>query len=115
MSESETTLNIPQLTILLVISFLAIRWIMAPRPDAPPATPAERDGRNRTRDAQAIAHTHTILQMFPHAQPRDVLWDLRRNGNNVQATTERLLSGRGLDTVWLPLQTSRPWPLMTDD
>ena len=29
------------------------------------------------------------------------MWDLQRNGGNVAATTERILSGRGLETVRL--------------
>lgn len=27
------------------------------------------------------------------------MWDLQRNGGNVPATTERILSGRGLESV----------------
>jgi len=27
------------------------------------------------------------------------MWDLQRNGGNLAATTERMLSGRGLETV----------------
>jgi coupling of ubiquitin conjugation to ER degradation protein 1 len=37
--------------------------------------------------------------MFPQLSSRDIAWDLQRNGGNVEATTERVLSGRGLDTV----------------
>jgi coupling of ubiquitin conjugation to ER degradation protein 1 len=37
--------------------------------------------------------------MFPQVPARDIVWDLQRNGNNVQLTTERILSGRGLETV----------------
>jgi len=33
------------------------------------------------------------------------MWDLQRNGGNVVATTERILSGRGLET---PPQTFQP-------
>jgi hypothetical protein len=29
------------------------------------------------------------------------MWDLQRNGGNVVATTERILSGRGLEVVSL--------------
>ena len=29
------------------------------------------------------------------------MWDLQRNGGSVAATTERVLSGRGLDVVGL--------------
>ena len=39
-----------------------------------------------------------IQQMFPQADRRSILWDLQRNGGNIQTTTERILSGR-LDTV----------------
>jgi coupling of ubiquitin conjugation to ER degradation protein 1 len=37
--------------------------------------------------------------MFPQLSTRDIMWDLQRNGGNVAATTERILTGRGLDTV----------------
>jgi hypothetical protein len=30
------------------------------------------------------------------------MWDLQRNGGNVQMTTERILGGRGLETVSFP-------------
>lgn len=35
--------------------------------------------------------------MFPQADRRAIAWDLSRNGQNVNATTERILSGRSLD------------------
>ncbi|KAL9598062.1 MAG: hypothetical protein Q9219_004756 [cf. Caloplaca sp. 3 TL-2023] len=34
--------------------------------------------------------------MFPQLSRRDIQWDLQLNGGSVQATTERVLSGRGL-------------------
>jgi len=41
------------------------------------------------------------------------VWDLQRNGNNVQLTTERILGGRGLETVRFPLRSSLfPLPLL---
>jgi coupling of ubiquitin conjugation to ER degradation protein 1 len=36
--------------------------------------------------------------MFPQLSTRDIMWDLQRNGGNVAATTERILTGRGLET-----------------
>ncbi|KAI5285716.1 hypothetical protein KEM55_000540 [Ascosphaera atra] len=36
--------------------------------------------------------------MFPQANRREVMWDLARNGGNVAATTERILTGGRLDT-----------------
>ncbi|RVX68660.1 hypothetical protein B0A52_07087 [Exophiala mesophila] len=35
--------------------------------------------------------------MFPQLSRRDIMWDLHRNRGSVQATTERVLTGRGLD------------------
>ncbi|GMF70809.1 unnamed protein product [Aspergillus oryzae] len=45
--------------------------------------------------------------MFPQLSTRDIMWDLQRNGGNVAATTERILTGRGLETVAIP-QASAP-------
>lgn len=41
--------------------------------------------------------------MFPQVSRRSIMWDLQRNGGNVVATTERILSGRGLEVVSLGL------------
>jgi hypothetical protein len=37
--------------------------------------------------------------MFPQVSRRSIMWDLQRNGGNVVSTTERILSGRGLEVV----------------
>lgn len=42
-----------------------------------------------------------LQQMFPQLNRRDIQWDLQRNGGSVQATTERVLGGRGLERVSL--------------
>lgn len=36
--------------------------------------------------------------MFPQLDRRSIAWDLAHNGGNVAGTSERILSGRGLDT-----------------
>jgi coupling of ubiquitin conjugation to ER degradation protein 1 len=41
--------------------------------------------------------------MFPQFDRRQIAWDLERNRGNMAATTERVLSGRGLETVSLLL------------
>jgi len=46
-----------------------------------------------------------IQQMFPQVGRRLIMWDLQRNGGNIAATTERILSGRGLE---VPPQTFQP-------
>lgn len=45
------------------------------------------------------ADIERIQQMFPQVPRRSIMWDLQRNGGNVVATTERVLSGRGLEVV----------------
>lgn len=37
--------------------------------------------------------------MFPQIGRREIQWDLQRNGGSPAATTERILSGRGLEVV----------------
>lgn len=39
--------------------------------------------------------------MFPQIDRRSIMWNLQRDGGNVGATTERVLSGRGLEVVGL--------------
>ncbi|PKX98913.1 putative AMFR protein [Aspergillus novofumigatus IBT 16806] len=101
MSEEEPSLNIPSLLTLAVVSFFVIRWFF------------KRDG---SPDAGGPAPVEQIAQMFPQLSTREIMWDLQRNGGNVAATTERILSGRGLDmpppsfqpAIVLPSTTASP-------
>ncbi|EAW13975.1 putative AMFR protein [Aspergillus clavatus NRRL 1] len=93
MPEEEPSLNIPSLLTLAVVSFFVIRWFL------------KRDGSSdgsgsRSRRGNVIdpAQVEQISQMFPQLSTREILWDLQRNRGNAAATTERILSGRGLDT-----------------
>ena len=56
--------------------------------------------------------------MFPQLSTRDIIWDLQRNGGSVAATTERILTGRGLEVVsvsylfvYLVLVSGQKWAL----
>jgi coupling of ubiquitin conjugation to ER degradation protein 1 len=91
---AEQSINIPQVIVFLVVSFLAVRWYFSK-----PTAAGTR--ANPTRAAVRInpAQVDQIAQMFPQFSRRDIAWDLQRNGGNAAATTERALSGRGLDTV----------------
>lgn len=90
---AEQTLNIPQLIAVVLVGFLAIRWFLSP------ASPNQNaSSRNAGRQVNP-AHVEQIAQMFPQLDRRAIVWDLLRNGGSLQATTERLLSGRSLDTV----------------
>ncbi|KAI9678445.1 MAG: hypothetical protein M1829_002043 [Trizodia sp. TS-e1964] len=113
---AELTFSLPQLLILLLLLALTIRWLFLPS-SRPPPTPAPSTASRasagaagtptRARDAD-IEH---IEQMFPQLDRRVIMWDLQRNGGSVAATTERVLTGRGLDTPprsFQPLNLARP-------
>lgn len=101
---SDQQVSLPFLLIFLVSVGLATRYFFFSGP-APPAPGAGgRDaGAARRREAAA----ERVLQMFPQAERRAVLWDLARNGGSVQVTCERILAGR-LETVGHPL----PFPFL---
>lgn len=94
MHDDEPSLNIPSLLTLAVVSFFVLRWFFN-RDDSPSAS-----GRPRGRgNAVDPAQVEQISQMFPQLSTREIMWDLQRNGGSVAATTERILTGRGLETV----------------
>lgn len=95
MPEEEPSLNIPSLLTLAVVSFFVIRWFLKRDGSSDPGAPRAR-GRGNIVDP---AQVEQIAQMFPQLSTREIMWDLQRNGGNVAATTERILSGRGLDMV----------------
>jgi coupling of ubiquitin conjugation to ER degradation protein 1 len=95
MPDEEPSLNIPSLLTLAVVSFFVIRWFF--KRDGESGAPGSRSRpRGNVVDP---AQVEQISQMFPQLSTRDIMWDLQRNGGNVAATTERILTGRGLDTV----------------
>lgn len=98
---AEQTLNIPQLIVFVIIAALTIRWYLS-KPSGSVTRPTT--GQNRALRINP-AQVDQIAQMFPQLDRRQIAWDLQRNGGNVNATTERVLSGRGLDTVSLALRT----------
>lgn len=78
-------------------------FFSGPNPERPPVRTAEQMLRSREVAVQRIQ------QMFPQVERRSILWDLQRNGGNIQSTTERILAGR-LET---PPVTFQPPPLRT--
>ena len=95
MSDGSSTLNIPQLLVLAVVSFLVFRWYNSSSSSSPARAPASRNAGPRVNPAAV----EQIAQMFPQLDRRHIAWDLQRNGSNVAGTTERILSGRGLEVV----------------
>jgi hypothetical protein len=99
MPSSDQTINIPQLLIVLIISVFAIRYFFFPS-----TTSSGSQGRSANSNLRAReADVERVQQMFPQVSRRSIMWDLQRNGGNVVATTERILSGRGLEVVSLSL------------
>jgi coupling of ubiquitin conjugation to ER degradation protein 1 len=94
MSE-EQTINIPQLILVLLVGGLAIRYFFFSAPSSTTRPPTSSANNIRAREADV----ERIQQMFPQVGRRLVMWDLQRNGGNIAATTERILSGRGLEVV----------------
>ncbi|KAL9110615.1 MAG: hypothetical protein Q9227_004792 [Pyrenula ochraceoflavens] len=88
---TETTLSIPSLLFVAVLSFFAYRYFTSPSSASSRAT----DSRNNPPINPASVEQ--ISQMFPDLDRRSIVWDLRRNGGNVAATVERVVNGRGLD------------------
>lgn len=91
---AEQSINIPQVLVFIVVTILAVRWYFSkPTPESTRAAP------NRSAARINPAQIEQVAQMFPQLDRRNIAWDLQRNGGNVAATTERALSGRGLDNV----------------
>ncbi|KAK3110165.1 hypothetical protein LTR53_015830 [Teratosphaeriaceae sp. CCFEE 6253] len=92
-----TTINLPQIIAVALVGFLAIRWYMN-KPAAGPSTPGPGSASSSSRGQQLdVAKVDQLAAMFPQLDRRTLAWDLHRNGGSVPATTERVLSGRGID------------------
>lgn len=92
----QQTLNLPSLVFVVILVGLSIRYFFFS-----PSSATDTRSSNRGRGADP-AQVDQVLQMFPQLNRRDIQWDLQRNGGSVQATTERVLGGRGLERVSLP-------------
>ncbi len=91
----EQTINLSQLLLVLLIGGLAVRFFFFSGPPSRPSTASTRAENARVREADV----ERIQQMFPQVPRRTIMWDLHRNGGNIAATTERILTGRGLELV----------------
>ncbi|KFY15202.1 hypothetical protein V492_02164 [Pseudogymnoascus sp. VKM F-4246] len=91
----DQTINLPQLVLILLLGGFAVRYFFFSGPQSPDQPSASGRGGVRVREADV----DRVQQMFPQVGRRTIMWDLQRNGGNIAATTERILSGRGLDEV----------------
>ncbi|KAF7532502.1 hypothetical protein G7054_g7872 [Neopestalotiopsis clavispora] len=103
---ADEQISLSSLIFVVVISGLAIRYFFFSGSTATQSarrqSPRDAAGAARAREAAV----ERIQQMFPHVDRRAILWDLQRTGGSVQATTERILSGR----VETPPVTFQPPP-----
>ncbi|KAF1925238.1 uncharacterized protein M421DRAFT_262926 [Didymella exigua CBS 183.55] len=97
---AEQSINIPQVVVFAVVAFLVYRWYSS-KPSASGTRPTAI--RSTRIDPAQI---DTVAQMFPQLNRRDIAWDLQSNGGNAAATTERVLSGRSLDSAPASFQLS---------
>jgi hypothetical protein len=98
MSDIQTPVGLPQLLVVLILGFLVIRWIFF---SSTQSSQSSRGGHTAGRSRVNPAQVEQVAQMFPQLDRRDIMWDLQRNGGNVQATTERILGGAALEVVRL--------------
>ncbi|KAI9774686.1 MAG: hypothetical protein M1840_002935 [Geoglossum simile] len=99
---AEQTLNIPQLIAVVIVGFVVLRWFFSsPSPGSGNAARPRTAAAGRRVDP---AQVEMLSQMFPQVGMREIAWDLQRNGGNPNATTERILSGRPLDTPPISFQ-----------
>ncbi|KAF9881816.1 cue domain containing protein [Colletotrichum karsti] len=85
-------ISLPYLIVILLLTAFVIRFLFF-SPSPPPSASVSRQSTQsvlRTREAAV----ERIQQMFPQVDRRTILWDLQRNGGNIQATSERILAGR---------------------
>jgi coupling of ubiquitin conjugation to ER degradation protein 1 len=89
---SDDQISLPYFLIILVILGLIVRYLFFNGS----STQSVRSPESFLRSREVAVER--IQQMFPQAERRAILWDLQRNGGNLQNTTERILAGR-LETV----------------
>jgi coupling of ubiquitin conjugation to ER degradation protein 1 len=107
--DAQTSINIPQILAVAVVGFLAFRWFMS-KPTGPGSSPSSSSSRRNVID---ITKVNQVSAVFPQLDRRSIAWDLSRNGGNVGGTTERVLSGRGLETPPPSFQPNLPSPATT--
>ncbi|KAJ3497566.1 hypothetical protein NLG97_g1806 [Lecanicillium saksenae] len=94
-------ISLPYFVGVLVFAGLVIRYLFFSGTSSQP-TPRSPEAFLRSREVAV----ERIQQMFPQTDRRSILWDLQRNGGNIQSTTERILSGR----LEMPPVTFQPPP-----
>ncbi|KAG5981107.1 hypothetical protein E4U55_003295 [Claviceps digitariae] len=95
-------ISLPYLAGIVLLCGLLLRYLFFSGAQRSVPARSPEDVR-RAREAAV----ERIQQMFPQTDRRSVLWDLQRNGGNMQSTTERILAGR-LETPPITFQPPPP-------
>ncbi|KAK5737118.1 hypothetical protein LTR17_006901 [Elasticomyces elasticus] len=103
----QTSINLPQILAVALVGFLAIRWYLNKSPSTPGTPGSSSSRRGQQLD---LTKVEQLAAMFPQLERRSIAWDLQQNGNSVPATTERVLSGRGLDNPPVSFQPNLAHP-----
>jgi len=106
---TQTSINIPQIIAVALVGFFAIRWFLN-KPTSPAASAGGSSSSRRGGQQVDITKIEQVAAMFPQIERRTIAWDLNSNGGSVAATTERVLSGRGLDNPPPSYQPNLPSP-----
>lgn len=99
--DEEATISIPSLAFVAVLGYFIYRYFFSsPRPAGDGGPSSFSSSSSRSNGLRFTpAQVDQIAQVFPQLNRRDIMWDLHRNRGSVQATTERVLMGHGLDPV----------------
>lgn len=100
MTEAQT-ISLPQILVILVVGFLIARWIFA---SSAPAAPGTRNIATAHGSRVNPAHVEQLMSMFPQLERRTVIWELQRNGGNVNRIAETVLGGGRLSVVSTTMQ-----------
>ncbi|KAK3177818.1 hypothetical protein K4F52_009422 [Lecanicillium sp. MT-2017a] len=95
-------ISLPYFATVLLVAGLIIRYLFFSGGQSQASTQTP-EAFLRSREVAV----ERIQQMFPQTDRRSILWDLQRNGGNIQNTTERILSGR-LETPPVTFQPPPP-------
>ncbi|KHJ30376.1 putative cue domain-containing protein [Erysiphe necator] len=102
---AEQSFGFPQLILIFLLGGITIHYFFF---SSGISSSTNRDSNSASDLRAREADVERIQQMFPQAQRRSIMWDLQRNGGNVAATIERVLSGRGLEEPPQSFQPSLP-------
>ena len=95
----QQTLNIPQLLAFMLLSAIAVRYFFFSSSSSSGAQSSRSTHGAPPRRAVDERQMVQLQAMFPQLARRDLAWELLRNGGSVQAATERVLTGQGLEVV----------------